>query len=159
MERYDAANTLIGTPLIITGPYQYTPGGYVSTAVAGLALEATDYVQVRYQFDHTIPTVQTSFFGPSGASPNITVRPNNGSVIRTSFVTGGGYVAGGGQARIVTYEYERAIDVASWLDLQADPKQAIQIGGGQQAMHTTHVSSAERNIKTGATTWKVVKRP
>lgn len=27
VERYDAANTLIGTPLIITGPYQYTPGG------------------------------------------------------------------------------------------------------------------------------------
>ena len=162
VERYDAGNTLIGAPVTLAFTTEYTPGQYAATGSVGLSLNVGDYVQVVYEFVHTGPLIQTPFAGPlpSPFEPSgVTVRMDNGSVIRTSFVAEGGYVAGGGQARVITYEYERHIDLATWVNLTGDPKQEIGIGGGPQAMHRTHVLNADRNVKTGATTWKVCKRP
>lgn len=162
VEHYTAGNVLIGTPQgLPASAYQYIPGAYSISGTIGVSMDVGEYIQVRYQFEHTAPTIQTPFAGPIPPSfpEGVTVRLLNGSVIQTSFVTGGGYVAGGGQARIIKYEYERDIDVAQWVSLTADPKQQIAIGGGPQALLTTHLLNAERNIVTGATTWQVIKRP
>lgn len=162
VEHYTAANVLIGTPQgIPASAFQYVAGAYSISGTIGVSMDVGEYIQVRYQFEHTAPTVQTPFAGPLPPlfPEGVTVRLLNGSVIKTSFVTGGGYVAGGGQARIIKYEYERDVDIATWSNLVADPKQQIAIGGGPQALLTTHLLNAERNIVTGATTWSVIKRP
>ena len=54
---------------------------------------------------------------------------------------------------------ERHIDAATWVDLTANPKQSIGIGGGEQVTSRTHVLTAERNVVTGKTTWAMIKRP
>lgn len=162
VEHYNAANVLIGTPQgLPASTYEYVPGNYVASGTIGLSMDVGDYAQVRYQFQHTAPAIQTPFAGPLPPSftEGVTVRTMNGSIIRTSFVTGGGFVSGSGVARIIKYEYERDTTPSEWNILAGDPKQQIAIGGGPQVMHNTHLLNAERNIVTGATSWAVIKRP
>lgn len=157
-ERYDSANTLIDS-IAVNSTIEYIPGIRQFTFFPAFSLNVGDYVQIQYGFTHFNYAYQLPFAQAPGGTPGISVRPEFNSGIRTNFVTGGGFVAGGGEARIIKYEYERHIDAATWVDLTADPKQSIGIGGGEQVTSRTHVLTAERNVVTGKTTWAMIKRP
>lgn len=162
VERYDSGNNQIDAVAFTTPDYEYVPGAYSLSQSFGFSMNTGDYVQVRYRYEYTLLALQPVFAGPSPGPFNpigVTVRADSSSVIRTSFVTGGGYVSGSSQGRIITYEYSRFIPTRTWVSLTSNPKQSIMLGPGPNADRTAHVLSAKRNVATGECEWKLIALP
>lgn len=155
LERYEVGNTLVSSTVFSATP-QYLPGVFSFPIETTVVLNTGDYLQLRYTFSHD-DFLQLP--GPAVAgTPGVTVNVQEG-YIQTQFVFGGGYVEAGGDARIVSYEYERHIDTAQWLTLTADPGGGIDSGGGPTANISGHALNVKRNVLTGKAEWKVISRP
>ncbi len=164
LNHFNAANVPIGTPDSNTSPYNYALGPYVTGMVTGRAMDVGDYMTVTYVFEHSdfqyIPgNIIIGPANPSHGSQQVTFSLISDSVFATTFVTGGGSVQGGGQSRVLKYEFDRHIDLATWRSMTNTPEDIITIGGGAAATIPTHALNAKRNVATGATSWAVIKKP
>ena len=161
---YNSANvelsnyTNVNTDVFAPGIYEVGVGG-------GFSMDVGDYVTINYQFDisEAVYIPGNPVVGPQPNPPffvsGVTFSLIAGSYVETFFVTGGGFLSGGDVARVLTYKYERHIPLADWVTLTANPEDSVNIGGGPTADIVVHPKNAVRNVKTGATSWTMVKRP
>ncbi len=161
LNRYDSGNNLVSAQTFNT-PYVFQPGLYDVTQNIGTSMNIGDYVEVEafWRLTDAENLVPDNPPAPPGGWPagiNLRMRPF--SFIASNFIASGGYVSSGGAGRVVTYEYERAVDLASWVSLTGDPRQRIMIGAGPTAGTITHFLRARRNVKTGFTEWNVIQDP
>lgn len=160
---YDAGNVFLqsftNAPNVV--PLPFAVGNYQQAWNASIAMNAGDYIELVAYFN--LPAFSTTQIAcptiPPPAPTGITISLIDGSTIETTFVTGGGFIEGGETSRILRYEYDRPVDLATWVSLTGSPEDIVMIGGSAPANISTHVKSAKRTVVGGATTWTMIRRP
>ena len=155
--RFDAFNVLQAAQIFsrrgVLDTFQITPvAKYNHEAIAGFVLNPGDYVTVSIAFD----TTQQAFGGGV-----IEMRTRPGTNIATQFVAnGGGSItsADSDAARIVTLQYDRLVDAATWSALTADPRQAVRVGIDDTAFRLGHIKEATCKLQTGEAQWTLVAK-